>query len=254
MAEAGHLKILLERALKKSGVRSTGKGFTTLAENIGKDMKDSYLQKKIYQKVNGAPKDRNIPLRDEYLDNISEYIGFSSYRDFVESLSAPPNPILVSCVGNYYSYIRMNNRKDTVILRSPARIFEGENGFEIELKGKANNFRGPLTLRESCLFVTLHSPVGKTIHHIYKIGTNKSPQLLQGIFCTVTSMFDPIGGRVILMRTKEDFNNLSITEITDVKSEKDPDMKILFEYLKDFSSNNLSLSPATSCTIRDLAG
>jgi hypothetical protein len=254
MAQVGHLNILLDTALKKSGVGRSGKGFEKLAEDIGNGIKESYLQKKIYHEIKDAPKDHNVPLREEYLDIIAGYIGFVSYRTFVESLSAPPNPVLATCVGNYYSFIRMNNRKTTVILRSPARIFKGTNGFEIELKGKENIFRGEITLRDSCLFATLHSPIGKTIHHIYKVGANKSPKVLQGIFCAVTSMFDPIGGRVVLMRTNQDFEEMSIGEITEATSTKNKDIKTLFEYLKNFSENNLSISPATSCTIRDLVG
>jgi hypothetical protein len=251
-AQVGHLRILMERALAKAVVQPTGTGFEILAEQIHKDMKPSYLQKKIYQQLSRKGNSDTIGLRDEQLNMIAAYVGFPNYYAFEESFHSKRSAILDECIGTYYSYVRMNNRQSTVILRSPVQVFFEKDKYIMELHGVKNDFAGEVTLMDGCLFILLTAEVGKVIHHIYRIGKNKAPQVLQGVFSGVTSTFEPIGGRIVLVRVASDFNSLSPSEITD-PSIQGIELEPLFRYLQDFEANNLSLKPATSCTMRDLS-
>jgi hypothetical protein len=171
---------------------------------------------------------------------------------FLESLKEKRDAQLDSCLGSYYSYIRMN-AKETALFQSPVQIFYKNGKYMFEQKGARNTFIGEIRSEKGCLFVLLESMEGKSFYHAYKIGVVSSPKLMQGIFSGVSSSFDPIGGRVVLIRVQSQFNLLSAEELSKSKTKlKDEKMKSLFEYFNETEGNNLSIAPAYTFSIEDL--
>jgi len=84
---------------------------------------------------------------------------------------------------------------------------------------------------------------GKEFHHVYKIGTREKPSLLKGVFSGVSTAFDPIGGRTVLIRSDEDFSKLKNAElaINEIAKSGSKTEKKLAMYFMNRSENNLSI-------------
>ena len=115
-------------------------------------------------------------------------------------------------------------------------------------------FRGEIKTREGCLFVVLESEDGKCFHHVYKIGQRHAPKVLQGVFSGVTTAFDPIAGRVLLIR-----QDAALEELTNRKAETSamiasPEMeeRRVGSYFRDYNNNNVSPSKSYEFGYDDL--
>lgn len=248
-ATVAHLRILIERLLEKSGEHPTPKGFQKIADAMDERVSSRYIYDYIYRKIKGKEDGDKIELRDASLNALCEYIESKDYKTFEASLKLKKNPQLETCVGNYYSYIRMN-ATETVLLRSPVRIYYEEGKYFLEQKGPRNVFRGEIKSTRGCLFILLVSGEGKEFFHTYKIGVMTSPRVVQGIFSGVSSTFDPIGGRVVLIRLEEEYTSLAVKQIKNPG--KDTTLKTLFGYFKEYRSNNLFINGATTMALNDL--
>jgi hypothetical protein len=142
------------------------------------------------------------------------------------------------------------NANETVLLQSPVRIFYRNGKYVFEQHGKDNTFEGEIRSDNGCLFILMDSKGGKSFYHIYKIGPVKSPKVMQGIFSGVSASFDPIGGRVVLVRVNEEFSKLKSAKIE--SPAKDRDLKIIFSYFKEYSMNNLALGRSAAFSLEDL--
>src|SRR4051794_5700327 len=95
------------------------RGFKHMSEILLEETKENFdprfLKYNLYE-----GKSKSEP-REARLDLIAIYLGHKSYRDFRTSLSEDVDPVLMSIVGVYYSYVRMNQGKGK-ILRSPVQI------------------------------------------------------------------------------------------------------------------------------------
>jgi hypothetical protein len=250
-AKVSDLKILIQRALDKSGESPTPKGFQKIADEID-DVRVSkrYLYDRLHIRIKDFDHNDAVSLREASLDTIAKYLGFTSYKIFLQSLKEKRDPQLDSCVGSYYSYIRMN-AKETVLLQSPVQISYKNGKYMFEQKGARNTFIGEIRSEKGCLFILLESKEGKSFYHTYKIGIVSSPKVMQGIFSGVSSSFDPIGGRAVLMRVQSQFNTLTTAELSTPKG-KDDKLKTLFEYFNNSEHNNLSVAPAYTFSLQDL--
>lgn len=250
-----HLRELLNHIAAKNGdVTLTKKNLQTIAEEIT-GIGGDYLYTKIKNPIKKLKDSDSIGLRDDQLDLVAKYVGYATFTDFVKSLSKTTDNQLDSLVGNYYCYVRMN-ALETVVLRSPIRISKTNDGtFLFELKGKLNVFSGEIENRHGCLFILMRANDGKEFHHVYKIGTRKKPNVLQGIFSGVSTAFDPIGGRVILIHTDESYTSLSNQRINydSLRKSKDSDEKKLAIYFKEYAKNNLASNKARTFGIDDLS-
>jgi hypothetical protein len=242
-ASIPHLNKLLERLAETTGQSMTIKGLKEMSERVG--LTERYLADYIYRKKEAAKEDgkMTISVQVSKLDEVAKYLKYSSYQDFVDKMERPVEPVLLSLVGNYYSYVRRNDEQG-YILRSPVRIYESRAKILFELKGPMRLYQGEIKLRQGCLFILMEEEAGKQIHHVYKIGTRPKPQVLQGIFSGVSTNFDPIGGRTVLVQSDNSFDKLQHKEgsVKEFSKSDQPAEKSISNYLKDYSSNNLRIN------------
>lgn len=252
-AEVNHLEALLEQLKEKTNQPLDTRGFQVMEELTG--IKQKYLYESILLRVRDAKKNhiQTLNLHEIKLDTLAMYLGFSSFRNFARKISNPPNAVLAASAGTYYSHVRRSDGP-AVLLRSPVCIEEENGKFYYTLKGPMRTFRGELTFVNGCLFVLMREPKGKEVHHIYHIGQRMSPEVLQGIFSAVTTNFEPIGGRTVLVRVQEDFKNMKPSEITvsAYARSKETGAKEVARYFKEFSRNNLKLNRVVTYTKDDL--
>jgi len=246
-----HLRVMLEELCKKADQPNDLKGLQIIAEEIG--LKDLYL----YKIQNRIEKKRNdqeeLKFHGKLLDKIAKFLKFKNFRTFVDGLERGLESQLISCEGSYYSYVR-RNAVVGVLFRSPVRIWTEVNNVRFELRGPSLVYQGTIQLRHGCLFIQMESKEGKAFYHVYKIGKRESPKVLQGTFSGVSTAFDPIGGRAILMRVDEPYNSLenAALKITDIKKSKSLNERRLADYFKDYANNNVSPNKSYSFDLSDL--
>ena len=227
-------------------------GLRNMALEIG-GIGEDYLYKKIYYVIRDMDKDSELSLRDAQLNSIAAFLGFRNIMTLVVSLDSPIDEQLQSLVGNYYVYVRQNSSKG-LIFQSPVEIRQWERKFILRLKGPSWTYEGEMQIRHGCMFVLLISPEAKSFYHIYKIGTRRDPKVIQGIFSGVSTAFDPIGGRSVLLKVNEPFSTLTNRAFTaaDLTEASFPEGRILASYFRDYSRNNLSINKVVSFSIEDL--
>lgn len=195
-------------------------------------------------------------MREDQLNSVARFLGFDDFKGFLADLEDKKDPQLLSLIGNYYSYVRMNTHdEDGLVLRSPVRIFKKKDGkIWLELKGASHTFSGEVKNRGGCLYILLEAKEGKAFHHVYKVGNRKSPKVLQGIFSGVTTAFDPIGGRVVLIWSETEYEALTTAklEIETLKKSTITGESKLAAYFRDYLNNNLKPNRSASFGIEDL--
>lgn len=249
------LRRMLQVLSEKFELPLTQKNLQIIGENI-KGITDGYLYKKIYNPIQKLNANQSLGLRETQLDAIAKHLGFKSFMSFASSVEQKENPQLQSLLGNYYSYVRGNKMEgEGLVFRSPVQILKKKNGeIWLELKGPSQTFSGLMKSRHGCLFILLEAKAGKTFHHVYKLGERKSPMVLQGVFSGVSTAFDPIGGRVVLIRTEDEFNSLSNAslEIKALKKSALEGEKKLAGYFKEYLNNNVAPNRSASFGFEDL--
>lgn len=247
---------LLERLLfmlsEKTKEPLDRSGLRNIASEIG-GIGEDYLYKKIFYEIRNRDKEETLSLRDAQLNSVARFLSQKNIHALVDTLETPADDQLRSLVGNYYIFVRQNSQKG-LIFQSPVEIRELEGKFVLRLKGPSWTYEGALDIRHGCLFVLLASAEYKSFYHIYKIGTRRSPSVIQGIFSGVSTAFDPIGGRAVLMKVKEDPTELTNEAYTreELNQSSAPEKKILAAYFCDYSRNNLSINKVISFGIDDL--
>lgn len=253
-----YLRRLLDALISKYDETFEKKALERIAQKIkgigGEgDTGDQYLYKKIAQPITGMGPEEQLGLRESKLMALVADLGYDNVKAFINEMDNPYSSQLKSCTGVYYTYLRKNT-KEGILLRSPVRIFAKNSKVWMELVGKRLNYLGEMKLQNGYLSVLLQNKNGKQFYHGYKIGAMEQPQVLQGIFSGVTSAFDPIGGRVVLVRVDgKEFNELKIGElkISTMKRSDDIGEVAVAEYLEDVR-NNLSINKTTSFGFGDL--
>ncbi len=242
-----HLHKLLQALCEKTGLGLSVKELEAISVEVGYTNID-YLYKKIYNPIRKKRKNDTIGLHTSLLDQAAQYLKYNDFRGFVAGIEQPADPQMVSLIGSYYSYVR-RNAEEGYILRSPVKIEKRNDGrIGFELKGPSHIFTGEVYSRHGCIFILMKADEGKEFHHIYKIGERKSPKVLQGVFSGVSTAFDPIGGRAVLIRTEDAYTsmknaNLSVSAL---RKSKAPGEKQIAIYFKDYHNNNIA--PARSST------
>lgn len=258
-ATVRHIERMLEMLLAKTGQDNSITGFEEIAEQIRKQqrepMGDRYLYESLDRKKESAKEEgsESISVQPSKLKAIAKFLGFENYQSFCEAVDKPLSNTLKELCGNYYSYVRRNDNQG-ILLRSPVRIKEERGEVTMELKGGASHFKGKVQLEHGCLFVLLQSAKGKMIHHVYKIGNREKPQALQGIFSGVSTAFDPIGGRVVLVRREEEYEQLRTQQlqISELKKSKTMEAKALASFFATYQLNNLSVGKVATFSLDDL--
>lgn len=247
-----HLHRLLFLLSEKTREPLDRAGLRNMAAEIG-GIGEDYLYKKIFFEIRNMDDEDGLSLRDAQLNSIAQFLGYRNITSVIATFEMPANDQLQSLVGNYYLYIRQNSNKG-LVFQSPAEIKAFEQKFALRLKGPTWTYEGNLDIKHGCLFVLLESPEHKSFYHIYKIGTRRNPQVIQGIFSGVSTAFDPIGGRAVLMKVDKDFSELTNQAFSiDVLSRSQkPWEKTLATYFREYAKNNLSINKVISFGLEDL--
>jgi hypothetical protein len=249
-----HLHKLLYALHKKTGLELSIKNLQTISEEI-KGIGSDYLYWKIQYKIKGRKKNDVIGLRTTQLDHIARYLAYEDFQNFVAVHEVDDDPQLRSLIGSYYSYVRRNSEEEGYILRSPVKIEQRADGkVEFQLKGPSYTFKGELYSKHGCVFVLMKADEGKVFHHVYKIGERQSPVVLQGVFSGVSTAFDPIGGRTVLVRTDEPYASLknASLSVNTLRKSKLAVEKRLAIYFKDYANNNVAPKRSSTFGIGDL--
>lgn len=247
-----HLQRLLQALSEKTRLELSVKDLQTISDEIGYRNSD-YLYKKIYIPIQNKRKNETIGLHTSLLDKAAQYLKYNDFRNFVERVDQG-DPQLMSLVGNYYSYVRRNS-DEGYILRSPVKIEVRKDGkIEFQLKGPTYTFKGEIYSKHGCIFILMKADEGKMFHHIYKVGERQSPFVLQGVFSGVSTAFDPIGGRAVLVRTEEPYASLKNASLSVgvLRKSKLPVEKRLAIYFKDYANNNIAPKRSSTFGIDDL--
>lgn len=241
-----YIDLLLEKLSRKSGHSRDRYGFGKMSEEIGSSV---ITQKYLYENLDGRLQKlkregkKQVSLTPNRLDELAQYLGLQGFGEFVKRLENPIDPVLASCVGSYYSYVR-RSAKEGVVYQSPVVIREENNEIQLTLKGPAMTYGGKLMLRHGCLFCLMESKEGKAFHHIYKIGQRHQPHVLLGVFSGVSTAYHPIGGRVVLIRKDEKFEHLHNEElpIQALRASSNAIHQKLAHYFESFEKNNIKVN------------
>lgn len=215
-----------------------------------------YLYRYLFLRAKEARKTNTkiLSLKTFNLDTLAGFLTPGmTFLEWCDRADRPLDNELVSCIGNYYCYVRRNAEEGT-LMRSPVQIFERDNSVYFKLRGPRWTYEGAAHLKNGCLFILMQANGGKEIHHVYKLGKRERPQVLQGVFSGVSTVFEPIAGRTVLIRTEEDFTRLKNLEldIAGMKRSKDKEQRRLAEYFQSYETNNLKINPVTTFTLDDL--
>jgi hypothetical protein len=252
-----HIDLLLESLSGKTGQSRDHHGFGMMSDIIDRsEISRRYLYDNLARGVSEAvaKKKKSINVQVHKLDILAQFLGYENFQRFVAGIEQPVSPVLKSMTGNYYSYVRRNARNG-VIYRSPVTIFEADDKIMYTLRGPVWSYSGELSVSNGCLFVLLKSNGDKSFYHIYKIGQRQQPRVLQGIFSGVSTAFDPIGGRVVLIRDDaNDFDSMTNQELslTSLKNSRGVFERRLRSYFVDYKENNLRIKNVVSYELDDL--
>jgi hypothetical protein len=247
-----HLHRLLSLLSEKTNEPLDRTGLRNIAAEIG-GISEDYLYKKIFYEIRHLDGNHELSLRDAQLNSVARYLGYKNALAAVSAFERPVDEQLLSLTGNYYVYVRQNSSKG-LIFQSPVEIKETDGSFVLRLKGPSWTYEGDMKIKHGCLFVLLESPEAKSFYHIYKIGTRRQPKVIQGIFSGVSTAFDPIGGRAVLLKVREPFSALKnhAYSTDDLAHAPFPEGKTIAHYFRDYSKNNLSINKVVSFDIEDL--
>jgi hypothetical protein len=246
------VRTILNRLSESMGHTQDFTGFREMSEKL--ELGNShYLYKKVHQKIQSKSDKAEVGLSRFHLNKIAKHFGFTSYQEFEASLKGDISPQLASLIGVHYCYVRANLTQGTV-LRSPVRIWKKESKIWWELKGPSIVYQGEVVIRHGCLFILMSSKEGKAFHHIYKIGNRLEPRVLQGVFSGVSTAFDPIGGRTVLIKLDTGFNALTNKkmEVVQMRKSRLLEEKVLSTYFKEYSNNNVAPNKSAGFNLDDL--
>ena len=247
-----HLHRLLLQLSERTKEPLDRAGLRNMALEIG-GISEDYLYKKIFYEIRDLDDNVELSLRDAQLNSIAQFLGHKNMMALLAGFDSPVDDQMQSLIGNYYIYVRQNSTRG-MIFQSPVEIRQLDGKFILRLKGPSWTYEGELRIRHGCLFVLLESPENKSFYHIYKIGTRRDPKVIQGIFSGVSTAFDPIGGRAVLIKRNEAFSAMKNQAFTIDEMRDSPlhDGKILAGYFKDYIKNNLSINKVVTFGIDDL--
>lgn len=246
-----HLRRLLSLLSEKTREPLDRAGLRNMATEIG-GIGEDYLYKKIYYEIRNLDDDDELSLRDAQLNSIARFMGHKTIAAMISSFDAPADEQLQSLVGNYYIYIRQNSNKG-LVFQSPVEIRSENATCVLTLKGPTWTYTGDLTIKHGCLFVLMVSE-NKSFYHIYRIGTRRNPRVIQGIFSGVSTAFDPIGGRAVLLKVEQPFASLKneVFSIDEMMQSNEAEKRTLAVYFREYSKNNLSINKVVSFGLEDL--
>lgn len=257
--KVGNVRGLFNELVRVTKQSLDGPGFRRMSdlitEKVGGNVSPRYLSETLLNKIKDTDDEVLVTIRPHNLDKIAEYLGYENFQDYIDQQETPTHPVLTGCIGAYMCYLRRNTEKG-MILASPVRIFEKEGKIVLELKGPDRSYNGEVSFKNNCLFILMKAKNEKEFHHVYEIGQREKPGLLQGIFSGVSTSFEPIGGRVVLKRTEEEFKSLKnlSAEVKVLKKSRSLEERRIAEYFERYEENNLKIKRSITFGVDDLGG
>jgi len=211
-----------------------------------------YLYENMQLQANKAHErgEEEIKLSKSYLNQIVKYLGYRSIEDYeLQKLTKRSiNPILETCVGDWYSYVRTNSGAPT-ILRAPISIYEStehSGALMMRMKGGTGkrDYLGKIRLTEG--FNTVHCSLEsyrqeKIFHFVLRLGMEHHPKYLKGVFSGISSFGDPIAGKEILIRQKiayEDMEAKSIS-VEEAMASDSAELQAVGQFFERYEGNNI---------------
>ena len=249
--QASELRELYKLLSERTDEPIDFKGLESISNKIGGSISQKYLYEKL-REVN-VDKKEEVSINNAKLDVLLGYLGFDSYKDFRYHQANPILEELKSCEGNWINYVRQNSAKGYV-LASPVKISQERQRMVYLLKGPDYNYQGNVNLRNGCLFCSFSNENGKQFHHVYKIGSRRSPDVLQGVFSGISTSNEPIAGRTILVRNVHDFEKITNCKytITELMASENDTSQAIGTYFNKYSDNNLALNRVITYGLEDL--
>lgn len=246
-----HLHRLLWLLSEKTGEPLDRAGLRNMAIAI-RGISEDYLYKKIFYEIRDLKPEAELSLRDAQLNSVARYLGYKNILTIVAAFDEPVDDQLQSLVGTYYIYVRQNSTKG-LIFQSPVEIKNCDGKHILRLMGPAWTYEGDLKIKHGCLFVLLASAENKSFYHIYKIGTRREPKVIQGIFSGVSTAFDPIGGRAVLIKKDLPLSQMTNQAFTQEELRQSfPGGAALASYFSAYGKNNLRINKVVSFGLEDL--
>ena len=246
------VKHLIEQVASKTNESRDYTGFGQISEQLGGTISHKYLYY-LYKKVKTGSDDK-IRLSPYKMDELAKFLGYQNFNSFLDHINMPLAPILKSLEGSYYSYVRKRSKTGS-LLCSPVCIEQKENRVILTLKGANWSYVGELTIVDGCLFCTMKSEESKkSFHHVYKMGKSKFPKVLMGLFTGVSSANDPIAGRCVLIKQKEQFDSLQNQKmsIDEMAKSQNQEYRKLASYFKAYEDNILRINTPGGFDLDDL--
>lgn len=246
------LQAIIDLLVERTGCSPDYRGFKVMSKKMG--LKNvNYVYAKMYRPTQHNP-DGEIGLSPTIANSIAKFFKYKSFRELESDLKVvKPQVQALSMIGSYYGYVRANLSKPT-LLRSPVQIYESTGKVWFELQDADVRYKGELMLQGGCMSVQMTSKDGRVLFHVYKIGKRHGPGVLQGVFSGVSSAFEPIGGRVVLVRQDDDGKKLK-NEAIDMGRMKESKVKgdrILAKYFWKWENNGVVAGEAVSFGFEDL--
>jgi hypothetical protein len=247
-----HILKLLELLSEKTGEPLDAFGYKMISQAIDEPeiispryIEDLYRRVKREEK-NGAEYTEASALKTRIM---AKHLGFKDFIDLSRSLEQDLSPTLAACAGNWWSYVRAN--AGSSIYRAPVRMFEDKTRklMRMDMKGKEREFSGRIEEKAGCISGFLESGTDKRLGLVFKIGDTRHIDVLQGVFCGMSTAGYPIAGRELLVREKSmEFEAMkwSTIDLNGLIEEK------IRAYLSDFQQNCIVISPVKGFGLDDL--
>ena len=249
--KARYVRVIVDELIKKTNQDNSKKGSRIIGDLVG--LKENYLYT-MHLDSKDENEDTLLRYHDTQVQKILKFLGHPDLKEFIHHADNPIDQQLISCLGSYYSFVRRSTEGDGTLFRSPAIIFELDGKAWIELRGKRLKYSGEVTIKKGVLYAKLESEAEKAFYHVYKIGDSQRPTVLQGTFTGVSTNFEPIAGRAVLIKSEKEAETLSNAELKldELKRSKSLDERRLAEYFDDFRKNNLVINRVYTFDHRDL--
>lgn len=252
-----YIRALLEELSERTKESFDNKGFSIMSDAVSKgniSVSDRYLREQLFDRLIQAEqnKEEELEIQLEKPDLIAAFLGYGNYRKFTKAVDSPIPSSLLSLEGNWYSYVRSNSGNDE-ILRAPLRIEKIENWMRVVMSGMERSFEGELLERGGNAMTMMDSKEGKSFCLVLKLGLNKKPGVLQGVFAGISSGGDPICGREVLVRQEVEFNDLTWQRISLKSADKDKstDRRII-SFFQDYKRNCIKVTNVSHFDMNDL--
>lgn len=251
-----HVLNLLNLLAEKENQHPDLRGFGEMSEAICKNYPTELItQRYLYDLYRKTEKklekgvETSSP-RKYHIDIIAKHLGYPSFSRYEVYQETRISPNLKSCCGNWWSYVRANAGE--ILFKAPVKIYMDAVNTKVimELRSNGRIFKGEVQEESGCMTSSLDSGSGKKLALVFKLGNSTSMEVLQGVFCGISSAGDPISGRELLIKEPVLAYEEMVWIQLGFKDEK-TDPRIL-AYFSQYGQNCIKIKGVSSFNMMDL--